>query len=93
VLPALQLGDERVRGAGSVGDLLLGQVQLVAALANMGSDPVALAQLSDRGVLVASLPVLLAATGATPRSCAGSRPLRAYTTVGLGAQEVGMYRL
>ena len=44
VLAAFQLGDERMRGAGAPGDLLLGQVQLVAPLTDMGGDPVLLAR-------------------------------------------------
>ena len=50
-------------GFGSLCDLLLSEIQLVAPLADMGGDPVLLAQRADRCVLVARLAVLLAALG------------------------------
>jgi hypothetical protein len=39
-LSTLQLRDERMRGARTLGELSQGEVQLVAALADMGRDPV-----------------------------------------------------
>jgi hypothetical protein len=38
VLPAFQLRDERMRGAGALGDLLLGQIQL-ASLVSHENEP------------------------------------------------------
>jgi hypothetical protein len=46
--PALKLQDERVRGAGTLGHILLGQIEPVAPLANIGSDPVARAGASTQ---------------------------------------------
>jgi hypothetical protein len=74
VLAAFQLGDERMRGDSSPGDLLLGEIQLVAPLADVGGDPVLLAQRPDNCVLLPRLPVPLAAPGRGPwplglRSC------------------------
>jgi hypothetical protein len=66
VLAAFQLGDERMRGASAAGDLLLGQVQLVAALADVSGDPVPLAQRPDHRVLLPRRPVLWAPPGAAP---------------------------
>ena len=42
VLTDFQLRDERMRGADTLGDLLLGRVELVAPLTDVGSDPVLL---------------------------------------------------
>ena len=59
----LHFRDERVGRFGSLGDLLLSEIQLVAALADVGGDPVLLAQGANSCVLVASLAVLLAVLG------------------------------
>lgn len=66
MVAALKLGDERVGGACSFADLVLGEVELVATLSDVRCDPVALPEGADRGVLVAGLPVLLAPP--SPRS-------------------------
>jgi hypothetical protein len=73
VLAALQLGDVGVRGAGSPDHVLLGQVELIAALADVGGDPVPLAQRSDRRVLLPGSTVLLAAAGTAARRLDRSR--------------------
>ena len=54
-LPASTLEMNECDVLAPVGHFLLGQVQLVAALTHVGGDPVLLAQLADRGVLVAGL--------------------------------------
>src|SRR5713101_5057102 len=70
-----------MRSSRTLGHLLLGELQLVAPLADMCGDPVFLAQLSERGVLGARFPVCLVATGAVRRRIGGRSPFRADTTV------------
>ena len=79
---------------GPLGDLLLGQVQLVAPLADVGGDPVLLAQRADRGVLVAGLAVLLAAPGAALCRLGGRLSLWADVAVGIlrSWERVYLYR-
>ena len=48
---AFKFRDKGMRGASSPGDLLLGQIQLIAPLADVGSDPVLLAQRPDGRVV------------------------------------------
>ena len=62
---ALETRDRRVRCASSGGDVLLGQPQLEASLAQVRGDWIGLAQLADPRVLVPRRPVLLAARSAT----------------------------
>lgn len=52
-----------MRRSGSLGHVTLREIQLEAALADVGGDPVPLAQLANRGVLVASLAIVLATAG------------------------------
>ncbi len=77
VLTAFELGDVGVRGAGLPGDLLLGQVQFVAALADVGGDPVLLTQRPDRSVLVSGRAVRRAAPSAAPGRLGCGPALRA----------------
>jgi hypothetical protein len=77
VLTALQFRDVGIRGIGSPGDLLLGQVQLIAPLADVGGDPVPLAQRPDRRVLLPRRAVLLAAPGTAARRPGRGPALRA----------------
>ena len=60
---ALELRDERVGRTRALGDLMLGELQLVAPLPDVRRDPVPLAQRADRRVLAAGLSVLFASLG------------------------------
>jgi hypothetical protein len=91
VVAPLDFRDEGVRGSRSFGDLLLRQVKLVAPLAYVGGDPVPLAQLADRGILVASLSISLAAPCAAPCRKGGGPALRVDATILFRAHDQIVY--
>jgi len=71
VVAALELGDERVGRLGALSYVLLGELQLVAALADVRGDPVPVTQLSDGRVLVTCLAIIILTRGPTLCRSAG----------------------
>ena len=84
MVAALDLRDERLGRFGLLGDLSLGQVLLVASLADVSGDPVLLAQSADRGVPLAGLAVLLAASTAVLRRLESGFPFELGRLLALG---------
>lgn len=70
-----------MRGSRSRGNFFLREVKLVASLAYMSGDPIPLAQLADRRVLITRLSVSLAMPRTIPCRFANGSALRANVAI------------